>query len=163
MKQNRLAGSGVTNAPHVHNGTFTVSKPNAGHFTLKLFTVKKGQLKGKRIIALLVGPNNEKDFKAVAFWDDARQVVRVWLRFHGQHSNGSIDGYNFQETGWSVTESKLAIWADLAIRGATKERHGYWFGEGYTLLLASHCVRCNRKLTDPKSIALGIGPECATK
>lgn len=27
----------------------------------------------------------------------------------------------------------------------------------------SHCARCGRTLTDPKSIAAGVGPKCAKK
>jgi hypothetical protein len=30
-------------------------------------------------------------------------------------------------------------------------------------LVSKRCVRCSRKLTTPESIALGIGPECASK
>ena len=53
--------------------------------------------------------------------------------------------------------------ADLALRGSTDDRHGYWFGEGYRLDLEAHCVECNRRLTTPDSIRLGIGPECRSK
>lgn len=151
-------------APKVHNGTFTVDGgPKAGHFTVKLWTGSTGDFAGKRLLSLLTGPNNETDFKAVAFWDDERQSAVVWRRFRGPSSTGYVDGFNWNRLGWSPYEQKLAIWCDLAVRGAEPDRHGYWYTEGYTLLLESRCCVCNRKLTHPESIEAGIGPECATR
>lgn len=146
--------------PTVHNGTYTVNSPR-GHFTLKLFTVQDGNLAGRRVISLLTGPNNEKDFTAVAFWNDAEHTATVWQRFRGPTSTLLLDGFHWQLVGASAYEQKIAIWCDLVVRGATPERHGYWFGEGYTLLLEGRCVVCNRKLTHPESIQSGIGPDCA--
>lgn len=177
MKQEKPAGAAVTNAPHVHNGTYTVAHPDQGHFTLKIYTVKKGDLEGKRIIALLVGPDNTSNYKGVAFWNDERKVANVWRRHRGPDSHTPIDGYGWQSKGWSSVEKKLTIWCDLAVRGdgigdleiveqteesttVSRPRRGYWAGEGYTLLLEGVCVVCNRKLTDPDSIRLGIGPKC---
>lgn len=188
MKQEKPAGAAV-NAPdlHVHNGTYTVAHPAQGHFTLKVYTVRKGDLEGKRIIALLVGPDNTSDYKGVAFWNDDRQVVNVWRRHRGPDSREPIDGYHWQKKGWSSVEQKLAIWSDLAIRGdgtgeagssptpaevstndpetverlrGDRPRKGFWAGEGYTLLVEGRCVVCNKKLTDPESIRTGIGPVC---
>lgn len=150
-------------APNVHNGTYTATSEKAGHYTVKLWTQTKGELAGKRILSLLTGPNNETDYTAVAFWDDAEKTVAVWKRFRGPRSSGQIDAFRWQTIGWSPYEQKLAIWCDLAVRGATPERHGYWFSEGYTLLRESRCCVCNRKLTVPESIEAGIGPECASR
>lgn len=155
--------------PNVHNGTYTVSHPTQGHFTLKLYTSSKGGFAGKRILSLLTGPDNVTNYKGVAFWDDERQVVHVWRRFRGER-NIQIDGYHWiggEGTGLTTTQKKLAIWADLAIRGDGTElkedgtkRHGFWAGEGYRLLLEGRCLVCNRKLTEPESIRLGVGPKC---
>lgn len=148
-------------APNVNNGTYTVSHERLGHFTVKLWTALKGNLAGKRMLALLTGPNNERDFTAVAFWDDAQMRVAVWRRYRGPGSHMAIDGFNWQTSGWSAYEQKLAIWCDLATRGADADAHGFWWGEGYRLQLEGRCLRCNRKLTHPESIEAGIGPECA--
>lgn len=145
----------------VHNGTYTVQNEKRGHFTVKLHTVRKGNLAGKRLLSLLVGPNNETDFKAVAFWDDEKRQVYVWQKHKGPESRTVIDGYEWQKLGWSAYEQKLAIWADLAIRGTTEERHGFWYSHDYRLLLEGRCVVCNKKLTTPESIQAGIGPVCA--
>jgi hypothetical protein len=169
MKQEKPAGAAVTNAPHVHNGTYTVAHSTQGHFTLKVYTVKKGDLAGKRIVSLLTGPDNVNNYKGVAFWNDELQVANVWRRYRGPNSHLPIDGYHWQQKGWSSIETKLGIWSDLAIRGDGtvpeddedgRPRQGFWAGEGYTLLLEGVCVVCNRKLTDPDSIRLGIGPKC---
>lgn len=51
-----------------HNGIFTVYNPNTNqHRTFQIKTVKKGGLKGKRIISMLVGPNNESDYLPITF------------------------------------------------------------------------------------------------
>lgn len=150
--------------PNVHNGTYTVSHPTQGHFTLKLFTVKKGDLAGRRLISLLVGPDNVSNYKGVAFWNDARKCANVWRRHRGPGSTEPIDGYGWQSQGWSSVEKKLALWCDLAVRGdGTGEggRKGYWGARGYRLLLEGRCCVCNRKLTEPESIRTGIGPVCA--
>lgn len=147
-------------APNVHNGTYTVSHPTQGHFTIKLWTGQKGDFTGKRILSLLTGPNNETDFKGVAFWNDERKIAHVWRRFKGARSSFPIDGYHWQKDGgWSAYEQKLAIWCCLAVRGSSS----YWRAEGYSLLLESRCCICNRKLTHPESIEAGIGPECARR
>ena len=150
-------------APNVKNGTFTISHDERGHYTLKLWTAVKGALADKRIISMLVGPDNTADYQAVAFWDDAKRLVFPWRRFRGAGSTMRIDGFTWQAAGWSSIEQKLAIWADLAIRGAEPDAHGFWHQEGYALLAEGRCCRCNRKLTHPESIQYGIGPECAKK
>ncbi len=159
--------------PRVHGGTYTISHPEQGHFTLKLHTAQKGDLAGKRILSLLVGPDNVNNYQGCAFWDDEAGVANVWKRFKGAGSRMPIDGYSWQDRGWSATEAKLAIWADLAMRGDGtggeqgedvdedgKPRRGFWGSEGYRLLLEGRCCVCNRKLTTPESIRLGIGPKC---
>lgn len=161
MKENTGAGA-PTNAPNVHGGTYTVSHEKHGHFTLKLYTVLKGNLAGKRILALMVGSDNENDFRGVAFWDDDAQRVNTWKRFRSAARSFPIDGYNFGED-WNTVEKKLAIWSNLVIVGSTEHDDGYWYGHGYRLLLEGRCCRCNKKLTTPESIEAGIGPICAGK
>jgi hypothetical protein len=146
--------------PRVHNGTYTVSHPTHGHFTVKLYTAKPGSaLEGKRILALLIGPDNTRDWCGVAFWNDGPHTVHVWSRFATPERRYHIDGFTWGEH-WNANEKKLGIWSDLAVRGATEERHGHWYGNGYRMQLEGRCVVCNRKLTHPESITLGIGPEC---
>lgn len=160
----------MSSAPNVTNGTFTASHPNYGHFTVKVHTAMKGDLVGKRIVSLLTGPNNERDFKGVGFWDDEKKIAFVWKRFRSDESRGGrVDGYTAAHKGANVIERKLQIWTCLATRGTFDELgewsrgSSYWGSEGYTLQRAGHCVYCNRKLTDPISIATGVGPDCREK
>lgn len=153
--------------PRVHNGAYTVSHEKHGHFTVKLYTAPaNSDLAGRRILALLCGPSNETDWQGVAFWNEEQDVqwAAVWSR-HASDRNAReypIDGWHWGER-WNTIEKKLAIWADLAVRGWTEERHGHWYGNGYRLLREGRCVVCNRLLTHPESIELGIGPECLRK
>tara|TARA_R110000851_G_scaffold268071_2_gene420720 strand:+ start:43559 stop:44137 length:579 start_codon:yes stop_codon:yes gene_type:complete len=185
--------------PRLHNGAYTIAHPTHGHFTVKLYTAgKASQLAGSRIVALLQGPNNETDWKGVAFWNDDAGRADTWSKHRSPTRDAQqfpLDGYHWGEK-WNRVEKKLAIWLDLARRayvvteaglellptwetgGEQKIEHrpdvglfvndvqrgtSYWAGEGYTLLLEGKCVRCNRSLTHPESIRLGIGPECRTK
>lgn len=151
--------------PRVHNGAYTVSHEQHGHFTVKLYTAAPpSELAGLRILALLCGPSNETDWQGVAFWNESAesQVANVWSRFKSEtreHRHVPIDGWHWGDR-WTTVEKKLAIWSDLAVRGATEERHGHWYENGYRLLCEGRCVVCNRLLTHPESIKLGIGPEC---
>jgi len=161
--------SKTAEGPRVHNGAYTVEHASAGHFTVKLYTVGgASELTGRRILALLCGPNNERDWRGVAFWDDEQWRARVWGRYSSDDRKQAIDGYTWGEK-WTATEKKLAIWLDLVRRAYLFAEDGlkpredgtsYWIGQGYTLLLEGRCVICNRRLTNPESIRLGIGPEC---
>jgi len=168
-------GAMRSGAPALHNGTYTIAHPKHGHFTVKVHTAREGALAGRRIVSLLVGPDNTSDYRGVAFWnDDARHPdgsrwphAAIWSRFRGPDSKLPLDGYHYQyKGGWSLYEQKVAIFVDLALRklaleDAGERAHSHFAGEGYTILRESRCVSCNRKLTHPESIRLGIGPECA--
>lgn len=168
--QERAAGLAAmeAKAPNVQNGTYTVEGGPAGHFTVKLHTALRGNLAGKRILSLLVGPDNTSDYKWIAFWDDAAKRCNVWRRFTSPTRGQPVDAYNWGDH-WNSHEKKLAIWCDLAVRGGFGEDGGFdegtshWASNGYTLLREGRCYVCNRKLTDPESIRLGIGPVCASR
>lgn len=182
--------------PRLHNGAYTVAHEKHGHFSVKLYTATKGDLAGRRIAALLMGPNNETDWKGVGWWhDEPERYVELWRTHCSPLRNAArepIDGFHWGAR-WNKVEQKLAIWLDLALRSYTfTERgiellplwitgepyemrdgrlhvngelrgSGHWWHEGYTLLLEGRCIACNRKLTHPESIRLGIGPECRSK
>lgn len=65
-----------------HNGKITISNPNTGnHRTFQIKTVKKGNLAGKRILSMLIGPNNEQDYLGIGFVDDTG--IKIWNRHKG--------------------------------------------------------------------------------
>jgi hypothetical protein len=65
-----------------HNGEITLKNPKTNnHRTLRVKTVKKGNLKGKRIISLLIGPDNTSDYLGIGFVND--NGVSVWNKYKG--------------------------------------------------------------------------------
>ena len=51
-----------------HNGTFTVHNPATGeHRTFKVSTVQQGDLEGRRIVALLTGPDNANSYTCLLY------------------------------------------------------------------------------------------------
>lgn len=65
-----------------HNGNITLTNPKTGnHRTFLIKTAKNGGLKGKRIVSLLIGPDNTNDYLPVAFV--GKTGVSVWKRFEG--------------------------------------------------------------------------------
>ena len=149
-----MTNNSTTTPPKVHNGTYTLSSPTGNHVTIKLRTVRTGKLAGERIVELLTGPCNETDYLGLGFWNDERCQVNVWRR----HSSGAGPiAANRYSPDWNANEKKLAVFVGLATCS------GVWEARGYEMLKSGACLRCNRTLTTPESIARGVGPECASK
>lgn len=118
----------------IHNGTYTITGPR-GRRTFKVSTAQNGTLKGKRIIAVLNGPDNESDYLGVAFLTN-EDTAAVWRKHQG--------------TQW---ETLARAFVQIMLKGM----------EGYAVDASNTCRRCNRRLTVPTSIHNGLGPECAGK
>jgi hypothetical protein len=117
-----------------HNCKVTVVSPKTGeHRTFSIKTIQHGNLKDKRIIALLTGPSNEDDYTGFGFIQDDG-TIRVWAKHRG---------------------TQFEKFADLF------DRPGYWASRGVEYMAEGRCRRCNRLLTHPSSITSGIGPDCA--
>jgi hypothetical protein len=115
------------------NGYYTLTLPCGTHRTFRLYTQQKGELAGKRIIGLLIGPDNTADYEDFAFVMSAGP--KVWKRFANQRQ----------------AELLALVW-DIA-RGEALD--------GHELKIDKRCIACNRVLTTPESIDLGYGPVCA--
>ena len=125
----------------VHDCTITLTNPAKGtHRTFKIETVRGGGLDDKRIISLMVGTDNHNDFKGFGFVGEDG-IVRVWKRLQG--SNGERSMYE--------------RYADIF------DRPCHWASKGVTFTISLNCRRCGRKLTNPTSLATGLGPECVKK
>lgn len=122
----------------IHNGTYTVTSPKGTHRTFSIRTVQKGNLKDSRILSLLTGPDNTRDYTGFAFVND--DGIKVWHR----HDNNP-DWGKYGKLLWSL---------------ATEGQNSPYYVMGYRLLIEGKCLVCNRKLTEPESITTGIGPEC---
>lgn len=120
--------------PDVHNGYYTVTFPCGTHRTFRLYTQRKGKLAGKRILALLIGPDNTADYENFAFLTQGTVGFAVWKRFANQRQA------EYAAMLWKMLEGEII--------------------DGHELIEARRCRVCNRKLTTPESNAEGIGPTC---
>lgn len=131
-----------------HNGMITISNPSTGnHRTFKISTVQEGDLKGKRIVSLLIGPE--------------REAHSNWKGF------GFVVENNDRDAMLSSLTARVAVWKRC--RGSEFEKLGrlleqpihYAQKHGLEYLIEARCQRCNRALTVPESIKTGLGPVCA--
>ena len=125
----------------IFNGTFTIQNRVTGeHRTFRVRTQKDDAsfAPGKRTVALLKGNDNETSYTGFAFVTE--DGINVW-----SSKRGTVGYTAYANLLWS-----------LAIDGAFSE-----YAEKYSITESRKCVRCNRKLTTPESLAAGIGPECA--
>jgi len=132
----------MARAAKVFNGTYTIqSKTTGEHRTFKIHTQAADAefAPGRRIVSLLSGPENTSDYAGFAFIDD--DGIRVWSSKRGQ--------------GLWETYAKM-LW-ELSIDGAFST----WAAKGFTIMGEGRCIKCDRLLTTPESVASGIGPVCA--
>lgn len=124
--------------PALWNGVYTLTFPDGSHRTFKVWTKQEGAkfAAGRRLLGILVGPDNTSDFEPVAFVEEDRVVL--WRR----HRGTNIDRY--VSILWAA-----ATWGSVP--------------PGHTLEVAKRCLRCGRDLTTPESLERGIGPECWEK
>ena len=123
----------------IPNGLYTLQFPDGSHRTFRIYTKKQDAkfAPGKRIFAILIGPDNTADFEGVGFVDDSG--IHVWR----------------SKKGSAVKPSKIEEYAGLVWKLADGE-----VIDGYELSISKRCLRCNRELTTPESIDREIGPEC---
>ena len=124
------------------NGTFTIQNKETGkHRTFRVRTQKDTArfAPGKRIVALLNGPNNESDYQGFGFVGECS--ILVWFKKQGVGGKSAYDWYG--EMLWELATNPSSNLHDR-----------------YTIQTEKRCLRCNRKLTHPDSLASGIGPEC---
>ena len=132
------------------DGTITVLLRNGKHFTYRVHTVKKGDLEGKRIVALLNGPDNNSNYKGFGFVVPERANVAA----NGQHPNW-VDVPDSQDIAiWKKCRSEAFEKHAKLLLGHANEHVVEWMQEG-------RCMKCGRKLTTPESLKAGIGPVCA--
>jgi hypothetical protein len=113
------------------DGYYTVVFDEGEHRTIRIREVRNGNLAGRRIASYLAGPDNESDYVGFGFVEG--RTVRLWKRFGD--------------------DSTLADAWRILVEDPDSAAKGYAVESG-------NCWRCNRTLTDPESIELGIGPVC---
>lgn len=129
----------IPTASVIPNGIYTLRFPCGTHRTFRIFTKKETAkfAPGQRIVAMLIGPNNEdfSSYEPFAFVDDTG--IHVWKRFRNQKQA------EYAELLWALVTGCEA--------------------DGYELLISKRCLVCNHVLTDPVSIECGVGPTCREK
>ena len=118
-----------------HNGFVTMTSHRTGeHRTFRVWTQKPDAkfMAGKRLVGLLVGPDNESDYRSFGVLGDDGQIY-LWKKHQGD---------------------KFYQWVALALV------HPERFTEKVAYSFDGRCRRCNRLLTDPVSVSEGIGPTC---
>ena len=121
-----------------HNGKFTVVSAKTGaHRTFRVKTQDKDSnfAPGKRIVSMLVGANNETDYKDFAWATD--EGVKVWHRYRN---------------------AELSVMAGMLDNMAFNEAMGR-----IEVVAETTCRVCNKCLTNPESVLSGIGPVCGSK
>ena len=144
-----------TLAPVRFNGTYTIVNPEGQHRTFSIKTQAKDAkfAPGQRVLALLSGPDNDRDYQGFAFVDDV-YGVQVWRSKTATPPSiyqwyAELFGQVFKaasEQGRDLTDPELTF---------------DYKGRTYKVMVSKRCCVCNRTLTTPDSIRSGIGPICA--
>jgi len=94
-------------------------------------------------LAVLIGRENDQDtsYHGIAHWNECTGEFKVWGKSRG--------------TQWE----KLARFVDLVVKGRLPAETA----KQLEVHEARRCRRCNRLLTTPESVELGMGPECANR
>lgn len=112
-----------------HNGIITMRNPATGeHRTISIATSRHT---GDRLVQLLTGCDNERDYKSFARIVDGECKV-FWALRDSEFYNAIANILNHPER----------------------------FVGRLEFMLEGKCRKCNRRLTNPESIESGIGPEC---
>ena len=119
---------------------FTIeSKKSSKHFTYHVRCARNSlECESLHFVGVLTHPDNEKDYRYLGtIFDESRY-------YHGKKSKIRPDAPSAIAFRW--------LWAHIDQLPDCVKFHK-----------SSYCCRCGRTLTVPKSIELGIGPECALK
>jgi len=139
----------ITDAAEAHafiyggKARFTlVSKKTGKRFTYRVAAAKDSDT--MFFVSLLVGQSNESDYEYIGFLKTTGVTSDLIAGRKGNASHPAFKGL-----GWLLANiensNPLEMPADVE----------FWH-EG-------RCAKCARPLTDPTSIARGLGPECASK
>ena len=121
------------------NATFTVFNNKKEHYTYKIR--KKETQEGKDIFfaSLMSGPDNEYSFSYLGIYNPAQ--CRIYVTEKSRYKKDSL-------------VVNIIKWAIEMIRVKAP------IPAGYGIIHEGKCCRCGRKLTTPRSVEIGIGPEC---
>lgn len=141
-------------SPAIWDGDYTLIT-EGGHRTFNVETMAEDSdfAPGETVISYLAGRDNEGDFKGIGFVKGTveRPRVAVWKRVRDAKGFANL---NADLTLFLANVNRARVLAE----DEEPDLNGLAVG---TVLLAKRCIVCHRKLTNPDSIAAGIGPVCA--
>jgi hypothetical protein len=126
---------------------FTVEMPGGGHHTFRVQHVEPSDRWPHEtwFVKALTGPDNENSYSYLGKLDP----------FTGQMATTAKSCWPADALPVRLLNRILArIWCD---------DHAAYEWHGYKTHHEGRCGRCGRRLTVPKSIESGIGPECARR
>lgn len=132
----------------VFNGTYTITNKTTGEYrTFRIRTQGADSTfaPGKRVIGMLTGPDNTRDYTGFGF------IVEDPL------PDGEVLTY---VKVWKAKQTPTWMGYVKLVNLVLILKDSYALGK-YEVLEECRCIRCNRKLTTPESIKAGIGPICA--
>lgn len=131
---------------------FTISGPNGGHYTFKIFSPKGGEddTNGPRFLSLLTGPDNEQDYTYVGIVSRQNGVIIPTKASRWRRDNPPVYV--------KILENNF-LW--YLWRGQSPP-------QGYAINGNGRCGRCGRTLTRPEGVdergyRFGFGPVCWDK
>lgn len=132
-------------AVKLFNGRYTVTSATGEHRTFWVRTQPADAefAAGRRVAYLLTGSQNDDLASYTAFGFVGEDGIQV---FRSKEANGR----------------RWAQYADLLWTLALDGAFSPWTEKGFRIQQEGQCCRCNRPLTTPRSIAMGIGPICET-
>jgi hypothetical protein len=137
-----MTATAETRAPSAFDrieGTFTIANPDGRHYTVRVRTqgAEAAFAPGQKVVGVLTGPDNLHAYTGQGFLTP--EGLRPWRRAEG------------------TILARVAAFVCRVLLGRQA------LPPGYTLQESRACIRCGRKLTTPESLALGLGPECASR
>lgn len=148
LRDNTACISVTPNTIKAGKSTFTVANDKEEHYT---FQVTKSDPKmGDKwwgyhgstwFVALLTGPNNEQDYTYMGVLKTADTLLVIGLTKASKFNH----------------DSKPVMVFDFAMRVICGVQP---LPAGYSIQHDGTCAKCHRKLTDPTSLEIGLGPVC---
>lgn len=118
------------------NATLTIDNGHGTHYTFK---VRKPKKDAPYFVSALTGPDNESHYQYMGILDP---------------NTGQIKPTRKSKIAEDATSFKVARWVMAVLWGSGQ------VPEPYSLQHDGRCGRCGRKLTHPRSLQTGIGPDC---
>lgn len=127
------------------NAIFSLANNDKGtHFTYKV-TCKKQPGRTVYFVSVLSGPNNMSDYSYIGYCTSDK-AVQIWTKKEAtQYTDNapSVQAFN-----WLLNRISYCLAYKKPFPAFASFYH------------VGNCCKCNRPLTDPVSVQLGIGPIC---